>query len=68
MQKAVARDVLEGLQEYYPALRQEDNQKAVEQFLLSRYVDTGNNQADYENLRDALELEIKAKNWDLYLE
>jgi hypothetical protein len=50
-------DVREGLQEYYPELLDTDYGWELQIYLATVYQDTGNNQNDYEFLRD------KAESW-----
>ena len=52
---ALMADVCEGLHEYYPEALAEANLGSVYLAVMDAYADTGNSQADYEKLRDAVE-------------
>jgi hypothetical protein len=52
-------DVCEGLHDCYPAVLADGAKGAIYLAVLPSYADTGNDQADYEALRDAVEAEAR---------
>lgn len=60
-------DAFNGLREFDQSLTAESKQ-TMKEAVIHRYVDTGNNQADYEHLRDAIESEIALRGQDTMLE
>lgn len=55
----IAADVISGLREYYAELKQPEFADALQSSLVKEYRDTGNDQADYERLRDLAEFYLK---------
>lgn len=51
----VFNDVVQGLREYHEMLRSPEVVQLVKELMAMDYLSTGNNQADYERLRDAME-------------